>query len=156
MEDDYFLEKLLGLAWGLAICAAIWLLCGCTAQRPVVVERVRTDTAYVDRWRTDSFCQRDSVYVETFVKGDTVYRNKTVTQWRDHKASKADTVYKSSVRTDTIRVPYPVEHKATWWERNVEQPLYTLLKLAVAAVAVWAAVRLAVWIRRRYGERRNS
>lgn len=121
--DDMNRNWWMGAMWGVGVCFLLWLLCGCGTPKTITVEKTRIDTTYVDRLRVDSFWQRDSVWVETYTKGDTVYRTKTAWKWRDRVRLVADTVYKSAVRADTIRVPVPVERKATWWERHVEKPL---------------------------------
>ena len=59
----------------------------------------------------DSIHVKDSVLV--IVKGDTVTEFRYKYVYRDK--AKTDTLYVS--RTDTIRVPYPVEAKLTKWQQ---------------------------------------
>ena len=75
--DDMNRNRWLGIMWGVGVCFLLWLLCGCGTPKTITVEKTRIDTTYVDRLRVDSFWQRDSVWVETYTKGDTVYRTKT-------------------------------------------------------------------------------
>lgn len=93
---------------------------GCTTPKPVVLERVinKTDTLYKTNYRTDTFRVHDSIYVESYMIGDTIYKTKNVYRWRDRVSIKTDTIYKSVLRADSIPVPVPVERKATWWERT--------------------------------------
>ena len=100
--------------WGivlLAVLFVLFLLCGCRGVRYVPVETVVTDTTYINKVHRDSVYQRDSIYVHD--RGDTVtvYRDRYVyrDKWR------TDTLYVN--RTDSIRVPYPVEKELTRWER---------------------------------------
>lgn len=87
-------------------------LCSCSRVQYVPVESVRYDSVFFSRIHTDSVYVKDSVML---VKGDTVteYRYRYVYRYRD----RTDTLYIN--RTDTIRVPYPVEveKKLTLWQR---------------------------------------
>ena len=105
---------LLGLlsgALGLLACVMLTLLCGCSTPQPVVVERVvvKTDTLYKARTSADTFRLHDSVYVEHYTRGDTVYRLKSVWRWRDRISVKTDTIYKAMLQTDTTRLPIPAQ-----------------------------------------------
>jgi hypothetical protein len=97
----------------IAIIAAL-LLCGCRSIQYVPVETVKKE--YVSK--TDTFVKRDSIYkrdsVMVTVKGDTVFVNRWNVTYKDRwrERIKTDTVF----RTDSIRVPYPVEKKLTMWE----------------------------------------
>ncbi len=99
------------------IVLTLLLLPGCRSIKYVPVETVKTEKEYVDRFKTDSVHVRDSVFV--LVKGDTVYKDRTRTVYRDRYSR--DTAYISKV--DTIQVAYPVEvikekyrvPKSLWW-----------------------------------------
>ena len=95
----------------LVVLFVLFLLCGCRSVKYVPVETVVTDTTYINKVHRDSIYQRDSIYVHD--RGD------TVTIYRDRYlfVDKAvhDTLYIN--RTDSIRVPYPVEKELTRWER---------------------------------------
>lgn len=126
---------LLGLlsgALGLLACVMLTLLCGCSTPQPVVVERVvvKTDTLYKARTSADTFRLHDSVYVEHYTRGDTVYRLKSVWRWRD----------RISVKTDTTRLPIPVERKLSTWERTqmrVGQFTIGAVVLVVLSLLLW-------------------
>ena len=137
---------LLGLlsgALGLLACVMLTLFCGCSTPQPVVVERVvvKTDTLYKARTSADTLRLHDSVYVEHYTRGDTVYRLKSVWRWRDRVSVKTDTIYKSILRADSIPVPVPIERKATWWERTQ----MFVGKIAVGAVAL-CLISLLLWL----------
>lgn len=91
------------------------MLVGCKSVKYVPVETIRTDTVYQARVERDSIFRHDSVWVNRYVKGDTVYMEKERwrTEWRDRW--RTDTVYRS--RTDSVAVPYPVERELSKWER---------------------------------------
>lgn len=92
---------------------ALMCLAGCSTCKPVIVERVvnKTDTLYKASLRIDSFRIHDSVYVETYTMGDTVYKTRVEWRWRDRISYRADTVYKTVLRCDSVQVSVPVEHK---------------------------------------------
>lgn len=119
------------------------VMTSCATPKPVVLERVinKTDTLYKTNYKADTFRVHDSVYVESYMIGDTIYKTKSVYKWRDRVSIKTDTIYKSILRADSIPVPVPVEHKATWWERTQ----MFAGKIAVVAVVLFA-ISLLLWL----------
>lgn len=118
------------------------VMTSCTTQKPVVLERIinKTDTLYKTNYKADTFRVHDSIYVESYAVGDTIYKTKNVYKWRDRVRVKTDTIYKSILRADTIPVPVPVEHKATWWERTQKHVgLFTIgaVVLVVLSLLLW-------------------
>lgn len=90
-------------------------LAGCKSVQYVPVETVRSDSIYVDRYKRDSIYQRDSVFVNRWTVGDTIYQDKVVWKYVYRDKVKYDTV--AILRSDTINVPYPVECKLSKWEQ---------------------------------------
>lgn len=119
------------------------VMTSCATPKPVVLERVinKTDTLYKTNYKADTFCVHDSIYVESYMVGDTIYKTKSVYKWRDRVSVKTDTIYKSILRADSIPVPVPVERKATWWERTQ----MFVGKIAVVAV-VLCLISLQLWL----------
>lgn len=109
------MEGIKGLFWGLLICTLISLLSGCKSVQYVPVETVRTDSVYIDRFQRDSIYQRDSVFVNRWTAGDTVYQDKVVWKYVYRDKVKYDTV--AILSSDTVRVPYPVERRLSTWEQ---------------------------------------
>jgi hypothetical protein len=70
---------------------------------------------YVDRYLRDSIYQRDSVFINRWTAGDTVYQDKVVWKYVYRDKVKYDTV--AILRSDSVRVPYPIERKHTKWEQ---------------------------------------
>ena len=101
--------------YGIIVCILICLLAGCKSVQYVPVETVRTDSVYVDRYQHDSIYQRDSVFINRWTAGDTVYQDKVVLKYIYRDKVKYDTV--AVLRSDTVRVPYPVERGLTKWEQ---------------------------------------
>ena len=58
--------------------AATLLLSGCrTTEKIVEVEKVRIDTTYITQVQRDSIVRHDSIYLHEYMRGDTVYVEKT-------------------------------------------------------------------------------
>lgn len=103
------------LLWMLIILLAGFLLIGlgaCRSVRYIPVESVRHDSVVTILHHRDSIYQHDSVYIKE--KADTLLIERWHTRWRDRVSH--DTLYMS--KTDTIRVPVPVERKLTKAERT--------------------------------------
>lgn len=96
-------------------CIMLSLLAGCKSVQYVPFETVRTDSVYVDRYLRDSIYQRDSVFINRWTAGDTVYQDKVVWKYVYRDKVKYDTV--AILRSDSVRVPYPIDRKHTKWEQ---------------------------------------
>lgn len=126
---------------------ALMCLAGCSTCKPVIVERVvnKTDTLYNASLRVDTFRIHDSVYVETYTMGDTVYKTRVEWRWRDRISCRADTVYKTALRCDSVQVRVPVEHKTT-----LRGLIYRVLGEALVIVAyVVLLFSLMAYVRRK-------
>lgn len=137
------MEGIKGLFWGLLICTLISLLSGCKSVQYVPVETVRTDSVYIDRYQRDSIYQRDSVFVNRWTAGDTVYQDKVVWKYVYRDKVKYDTV--SVLRSDSVRVPYPVERRLTKWEQvrlNVGGWVIALVVITILVVVGWAIYKI--------------
>lgn len=82
----------------------------CRSVKYVPVETVRTNTEYRDHWLRDSIHVRDSVFM--FIKGDTIFNERFHAVYKDRLVK--DTTYIN--KTDTIRIPYPVDRQLSRWE----------------------------------------
>lgn len=126
---------------------ALMCLAGCSTCKPVIVERVvnKTDTLYNASQRVDTFRIHDSVYVETYTMGDTVYKTRVEWRWRDRISCRTDTVYKTVLRCDSVQVRVPVEHKTT-----LRGLIYRVLGEALVIVAyVVLLFSLMAYVRRK-------
>ena len=122
---------------------SVVLLVGCTTTRYVPVPSVSVDSVYIDRFQRDSIYQRDSVYVNRWTAGDTVYQDKVVWKYLYRDKVKYDTV--SVLRSDTVRVPYPVERRLTKWEQvrlNVGGWVIALVVITILVVVGWAIYKI--------------
>lgn len=117
-------------------------LIGCSSHQPITLERVvlKTDTLYKTKVSTDTFRFHDSIYVETFTRGDTVFKTRVEWKWRDRTKVKVDTIYRMGVLSDSIRVPVPTAHKATWWEKTqmiIGKSFIVFCSLVLFALLLW-------------------
>lgn len=89
-------------------CVIALAFCSCKTK-VITVEKVRIDTTYITKLKRDSIYVHDSIFVNQWQKGDTIYqvRDRWHTEWRDRLLH--DTIYKSVV--DSVPVPYPVENE---------------------------------------------
>lgn len=126
----------------IAMLLLMALLSGCGSTQVVEVERVRTDTVMVTRNIRDSVYLKDSVFVNRYERGETVFveKERWRTRWVDHLAH--DTMYIS--RVDSVPVGYPVteyvERELTWWQK-ARMHTGEAVMLVVVAGGVWGAVR---------------
>lgn len=124
-------------------CILISILTGCKSVQFVPVETVKTDSVYIDRFQRDSIYQRDSVFVNRWTAGDTVYQDKVVWKYVYRDKVKYDTV--SVLRSDTVRVPYPVERRLTKWEQvrlNVGGWVVALVVITILVVVGWVIYKI--------------
>lgn len=136
------MDRMKGLFWGLLACVVLTLLFGCRATRYVPVPSASVDSVYVDRWLRDSVYLHDSVFVNQYSKGDTVFVDKVVTKYQYKNRWRYDTI--SIMRADTVRVPYPVEKDLGWWEKTkiYSFPLLVAIVVVLTFVVVWLAKKL--------------
>lgn len=138
------------VAKALAMFAVALILCsliGCKRmqyiEKPVVMERKTTDTLLINTFSLDSIYVHDSVYINTYQRGDTIFRDINRDHTEYNGKSGGGVVYK--VRVDSV--PYKVEVPVI---KEVEKPLtrWQELKMNVGGGAMVAAVLmlgLFVW-----------
>ena len=129
------------LGWyiiAIVVVVSLLLLTGCRTQYVSVPEY-----HYVDKVRTDTFVQRDSIHhhdsVMVRVKGDTVYMERWSVKYRDRWREKA--VHDTVIKTDSIRVPYPVERQPTKWEAFKSQAGERAMWLLILAMLLYYIFR---------------
>ena len=141
------------VSYMIAVTVFTLLVCmcsGCSAHKAVAgASSVRADTIYKVAVRADTLRVLDSVLVNTYVRGDTVFREREVYRWREHGSTRVDTVYKTALRSDTVRVPVAAERRLSWWERSVEEPLGDIVRVLLWVCAAAAALWGGVWTWRR-------
>lgn len=142
--EDFIKQFLLGLFLAMAFLT-LMLLQGCRTKYVSVPEY---HNVYVNKH--DTLTKHDSIYqkefVDRFIKGDTVFLTKTKVDYRYKNLYR--TIYKDSVKTDSVRVPYPVERKLNKWESlKMEVGGWAIGVLSVVVIA--AIVFIVVWLRKK-------
>ena len=132
-KDFIKLEGVLVIILGLLV---LWALCSCTKTEYITVEKVRTDTTYINKVQRDSIYLHDSTFVK--VAGDTVWIERWHTKWQNHLEH--DTVYKA--RTDSVPVPYPVIKEVEKPRSKFEKGLMGVGILSLMALIVFIAFKL--------------
>lgn len=99
----------------------------------------------------DTLTKHDSVYqkefVDRYVKGDTIYLTKTKVDYRFRNIYK--TLYRDSIKVDSLRIPYPVERKLNKWESlKMEVGGWAIGGLSAVIIALIAYI--VAWLVRRY------
>lgn len=123
--------------WVFIICLGFAMCCSaCSTPKPVVLERTFHDTVHVNNIRLDSVYMHDSIYFESIIKGDTIYRTKEITRWRDRLSIKHDIVY--AVRENETEVPVPVERKLSLWEQLAAPPYPIFFFIIIGIISmIW-------------------
>jgi hypothetical protein len=100
---------------GILLFMLLVVLTGCKTKYVAVPEY---HNVYVEKHDTlvhrDSIFEKDSVLI--MMNGDTVTIYKTKILYKDRWRERI--VYRDSIRTDSIRVPYPVEKELTFWQKT--------------------------------------
>ena len=99
----------------------------------------------------DTLTKHDSIYqkefVDRYVKGDSVFLTKTQVDYRFRNIYK--TLYRDSIKVDSLRVPYPVERKLNKWESlKMEVGGWAIGTLSAVVIALIAYI--VTWLVRRY------
>lgn len=122
--DFYWFVVIMTICIGIIICCS-----SCSSSRPVVLERTLHDTVHINNIRLDSVYMHDSIYFESIVKGDTIYRTKVITHWCNRISIKHDTVY--AARENKTEVP--VERKLPLW-KQLAPSLYPIVFIIIIGI----------------------
>lgn len=119
------------------------LLASCRTHISAVSESnslsARSDTIFFARELVDSIFLRDSIFVNQYVRGDTVYIEKTAQHIIARERTKTDTIYRA--RTDTV-------FSSISYERTEKQDKFPL-KLYIALAVLVCMIILYIYIETR-------
>ena len=140
-QELNFWELAIGLLLGLVACALITMFAGCTTVR--TVETVRTDTVWQNHMQHDSIHVRDSVWVERWTQGDTVYvvKDRWKTEWRERL--QIDTVYIAKRDTLFVQKTTGKTKQLTWFDRWRVR-IGTFIFIVLGLFAVYCGIRFAL------------
>lgn len=105
------------------------MLVGCKAIEYVPIEKVvekeivKRDSIYITKVKVDSIKEVDSVYINTYIKGDTIYQDKYKYVYRYKDKIRVDTLWVFGIdsvvvdSTKTITITKEVEKPLTWWQK---------------------------------------
>lgn len=129
----------------LTMIAFIVLLClvlsivGCTTTKYVEVPVTHTDTLIQTKVQRDSIWKHDSIYLHEWMKGDTVYIEKTRWLTGYKERLRIDTVYKSRIDTITKTIAVAKTDSLTWWQQMRIKFANVMIYLAILIFVVWLA-----------------
>jgi hypothetical protein len=98
-----------------------------------------SDMEYSAIVRIDSVRLVDSVHINTYSHGDTVYHEEIKVVYRDRVKTIHDTVY--IIKNETIKTPIPTEREPSIWER-IGGMLNEARWLIITAVVAYFAFRI--------------
>lgn len=118
----------------------------CTRVQYIPIETTRTE--YRDRLQL----QHDSIFlhdsITTIQRGDTIYKEKTRYIYRERLQH--DTI--TSVKVDTIAVPYPTEARLTPWQQIKQRVGGASLSIFVSALFIGFCFIIS-WITRKIAKK---
>jgi len=142
-RSELLVEWMARLAVAALILLLVLALCGCRTKYVTVPEwherlALHHDTTLLH----DSIHVRDSVLI--VLTGDTVCREVYHVEYRDRwrERVRTDTI----VRTDSVRVPVPIERKLPLWKQVIIDEFGAVMCAAVTALCI-----LLLWLIRRRG-----
>ena len=119
----------------LALCL---MLVGCkTTYVPIEKEVVKYDSIYIHSIKVDSIKEVDSVFVNTYVKGDTIYQDKYKYVYRYQDKLRVDTMLVERVDSVYIEKPIMIEKQLSWWQKT---------KQDVGGIAIGVAIALLLYL----------
>ena len=119
----------------LALCL---IVVGCkTTYVPIEKEVVKYDSIYIHSIKVDSIKEVDSVFVNTYVKGDTIYQDKYKYVYRYQDKLRVDTMLVERVDSVYIEKPIMIEKQLSWWQKT---------KQDVGGIAIGVAIALLLYL----------
>lgn len=129
------------LIFYILVLAILSFLPSCTTTKYVPIETVRIDTLRQHTIRIDSIKQIDSVYVREYMRGDTIYKEKTKLVYRDRIKQQTDTVKETKILTQEKVVE--VEKELTAWQKfkiNFSEIVIGIAVLAISALIIMIVI----------------
>lgn len=115
MNEDNWIDRgarlLIATIIGILLLWTMGFFSSCTRTVYVPQTSIQRDSIYITQYKRDSIYMRDSIF--QFLKADTMYIEKWHTKYVERLST--DTLYVD--RSDTLRIPYPVEKPLTFSQK---------------------------------------
>lgn len=119
----------------LALCI---MVVGCkTTYVPIEKEVVKYDSIYITKVKVDSIKEVDSVFVNTYIKGDTIFQDKYKYVYRYKDKLRIDTMLVERVDSVYIEKPIMIEKELSWWQKT---------KQDIGGIAIGIAIILLLYL----------
>ncbi len=133
------------------VLTILLMLCACTSTKyvevPVVTYKVVNDSIVSVKVKVDSIFERDSIYINQYTYGDTVYRDKIKYIYRYRDKLRIDTLHHwhvDSVLVEQTRI-IEVDKPPSKWQSF----LHNLGIFALATIVVLIVIGI-LWLIRRF------
>ena len=131
-----------GLLYNIVVIFCFVLFLSSCATKTKIEYRDRDVNHYITNTVHDTLIDKttDSVYVNVYTKGDTVFKEKYKerTRWRDRIVERHDTCYRDSIVT---------EYKETVKEVTKIPKIYTISLLFSIGCIIFAIIKLVRWVK---------
>jgi hypothetical protein len=115
----------------LALCI---MVVGCkTTYVPVEKEVVKYDSIYITKVKVDSVKEVDSVFINTYIKGDTLFQDKYKYVYRYKDKLRIDSIFVERVDSFYIEKPIMIEKQLSWWQKFKQD----IGGMAIGIVLIW-------------------
>ena len=119
----------------LALCI---MIVGCkTTYVPIEKEIVKYDSIYIHSIKVDSIKEVDSVFVNTYIKGDTIFQDKYKYVYRYKDKLRVDTMLVERIDSVYIEKPIMIEKQLSWWQKT---------KQDIGGIAIGVAIALLIYL----------
>lgn len=119
----------------LALCI---MVVGCkTTYVPIEKEVVKYDSIYITKVKVDSIKEVDSVFVNTYIKGDTIFQDKYKYVYRYKDKLRIDTMLVERVDSVYVEKPIMIEKQLSWWQK---------IKQDIGGIAIGVAIALLLYL----------
>lgn len=118
------------------LCLTLCLV-GCKSTEYVEVPVVHTDTLIQTKVQRDSIWKHDSIFVNQWQAGDTIFQVKDRWHTKYVESIKHDTVYVSKCNTITKTITKTKTADLTWWQETRLHLANIMLWLALLVFVIW-------------------